>query len=159
MADIVSAQAPTVMKGWLKKQSRGERFGGMMMKNWKSRFVVLEYGSLKYYEKLKSINTAPYGESLKGEMGLVGATLVGLEEITSSRVYIVGESGEEKDLLLEAPNAREACDWKAAVCAHIAFANTMINRSSNSGLFYSILSFMVLQFHIYCFDPVKRSKR
>lgn len=46
-----------------------------MVRNWKRRYFVLEKGVLRYYEKKASGDVSPYGESLKGEVDLLGANI------------------------------------------------------------------------------------
>lgn len=93
-----------------------------MYRNWKSRYVVLESGKLRYFEKQLSTNQSPYGEILKGEMNLCHANIVAGND-SLKRIYIVGQMGNEKDLLLEADNDFDAKNWVDAIQSHIAFAN------------------------------------
>lgn len=109
-----SFAAPPIMQGWMKKQSRSG-----IIKNWKSRYFVVGHGKIKYFEKLQSGQP----EGLKGEMSLAGASLVGLEETGSNRVYVVGDNGTEKDLLMQADTSREANAWKSSIKMHIDFAD------------------------------------
>ena len=131
MANRSMVATPSVMRGWLKKQSRGG-----IIKNWRSRYGVLEKGGIKYFEKQSSINAPPYGEDLKGGMNLVGATLVGFDDTGSTRIYIVGSEGNEKDLLMEADNAEEAQAWRDAITEHTEYAARLQNRCCNRQILY-----------------------
>jgi len=44
--------------GWLRKQSRGG-----LIKNWQSRYFVLQAGKLSYYQE--KLDKPPYGENFK----------------------------------------------------------------------------------------------
>ncbi len=133
----METDTPEITRGWLKKQSRTG-----LIKNWKSRFVVLDQGTLYYYEKKISKNIAPYGDNLKGMMNLKGANVMNnnTESGGSNRIYIVGDFVTETDLLLEADNSKvfkshkcvlevtnrifqESKIWSLAFQQHIAFAN------------------------------------
>jgi hypothetical protein len=50
--------APTIKKGWMKKQGRHG-----LVKNWKTRYFVLADGKISYYTS--EISEIPYGEGLK----------------------------------------------------------------------------------------------
>jgi hypothetical protein len=118
--------------GWLKKQSRGG-----FLKNWKARFFVLDSGNISYFEKKKASNIPPYGENEKGIMNLRGAIIN--DTIDPKIIHIVGKAGEEKDLILEAENAKIAYEWRDAILQHIQAANFRFSSSQpDSALFKSM---------------------
>ena len=55
--------APMMLRGWMKKQ-------GHMVKNWKTRYFVLEEGLLSYYVDQRDVT--PYGADRKGRVCLAG---------------------------------------------------------------------------------------
>ena len=65
------AGAPAMKMGFLKKKSRSG-----FIKNWQRRFFVLTAGQIYYYEKKMLVDEPPYGEQLKGELGLQGAATI-----------------------------------------------------------------------------------
>jgi len=60
-------EAPLVLRGWLTKQ-------GHKVRNWKTRYFVLDRGLLSYYADQK--DTAPFGDNLKGQICLAGYLLL-----------------------------------------------------------------------------------
>lgn len=100
-------------RGWLKKR-------GHMVHNWKTRYCVLDQTQLSYYEK--ALEFPPYGENLKGQVRLLGATVELLVEGDKYRLHLVGRQGE-KDLLMEAPDEDSANDWYRSISDVIRTSN------------------------------------
>jgi hypothetical protein len=102
-------------KGWMKKQGRKG-----LIKNWTKRYFVLDAGCIKYYERESA--SAPFGESLKGELNLTKASIeIDASKYGPNQVYVV--STGDNNMLMEADSAAEAKEWMAAIQLHIAFAN------------------------------------
>ena len=104
-----SSLVSQIKRGWLRKQSRGG-----LIKNWKKRYFVLAAGELTYYEEQK--DTPPFGVSKKGCMDLIGAEI----KDKGGLLFVITVSvGDEKDLLLEAPDEASKKEWMAAINSHI----------------------------------------
>jgi hypothetical protein len=118
----------------MKKYSRSG-----LIKNWQSRYFVLNQGKIAYYQNQS--DRFPYGDEFKGELGLFQATVsTDSKKVGSDKqFYIVGANGE-KDLLVELELASDVDGWVRAVCEHIDYANrrgsiidtTNDNRGSDS---------------------------
>jgi hypothetical protein len=63
--------APVLKKGWLRKQARSG-----IMKNWQTRYFVLNNGKISYYQE--QLDRFPYGDILK--------VLLFLETLLSSKL-------------------------------------------------------------------------
>lgn len=102
-----SSTGGVVKRGWLKKR-------GHMVHNWKTRYFVLDQTHLSYYEK--ALEFPPFGEKLKGQVRLLGATVELLWEEGSDkyRIHLVGRQGE-KDLLMETTDEDSAKDWNRVI--------------------------------------------
>lgn len=90
---MISPHSDALLKRmWIRKR-------GTMVRNWNSRYFVLEKSALKYYTD-KSIDP-PYGKNLKGQLSLMG-TVCSLRYISNSLllVELCGTKGE-KELCLE----------------------------------------------------------
>ncbi|KAJ1433692.1 hypothetical protein B484DRAFT_447117 [Ochromonadaceae sp. CCMP2298] len=132
---------PPLKKGFLPKQ-------GHFAKNWRTRFFVLEAGSLKYYTASTAL--PPYGVQFRGQMSMVGVkmttgqTVVTLDfegnaaafrlllnKIASptgreSQAKVSSSKGLQKQLLLDMRYPSERIEWIAALNAHIIYANDNI---------------------------------
>lgn len=146
------SRCPPLKCGWVKKQSRTG-----LLKNWKDRFVVLEAGNIKYFEKQLSSNLPPYGDNLKGEMNLKSANIMGTSSSSANRIYLVGNFANEKDMLLEVENAAEATEWTRQLQRHIDYANClpdMVQPSLRSEVCIFFLNCMQSYVYDVCFFPV-----
>ena len=131
-----SSAAPPLKRGWLKKLSRGG-----LVKNWQTRYFVLNNGKLLYYQE--QLDRFPYGDILKvsffrmyhvflaisslhlqGDLELFDATISkDIKKFSDKQIYIISRKGQ-KDLLVEADSAYEAKDWMDSIAAHIQYANS-----------------------------------
>ena len=113
MSDIVK---PPIRRGWLKKLSRTG-----VMKNWRSRYVVLDGGLLTYFEKKMTREIPPYGEVRKGDIFLKEASVSDIRKDAQNRIYIT--CCNEADILFEAELVDDARDWVRCIRSHIDYAN------------------------------------
>ncbi len=62
-------EPPEFKLGWLNKRSRDG-----FIKNWRKRYFVLDNGVVRYFEKECDEALPPFGQILKGELVLSGAS-------------------------------------------------------------------------------------
>jgi hypothetical protein len=105
---------PPERRGWLKKEARKS-----FLKNWKNRYFVLDQGLLTYFEN--SATSPPYGHNERGKSRLLGARV---EQKGSTNLLIRFEKGEDRDLLVQAADARDCTEWLQALQSHIRFVNS-----------------------------------
>jgi len=83
---------------------------GHMVRNWKSRFIVINDGEILYFDKSNETKTAGVGKP-KGKLHLLGAICELKEnEAKLPTIEIIGRAGE-KDLLLQFKTLEEAYKW------------------------------------------------
>eukprot|EP01040_Poterioochromonas_malhamensis_P005679 gene5678-6101_t len=113
----MSDKAPTLRKGWMRKQGRSG-----LVKNWKTRFFVLADGKISYY--VSEISESPYGDGLKGELNLVNSEVVEehTKTINPKQVFIVSYNGEN-NILMETDDPKDTAEWVSAIKTHIDFYN------------------------------------
>jgi hypothetical protein len=143
---IVVIPGPPKMLGWLRKQ-------GHIIRNWKTRYFVLNNGFLTYY--VEKLDTPPFGRQAKGQLCLAGFRIVPLKPgDVSARIHLhfdpmllnpafvaylrengsqPGESGSAtpgdseahaEDLILETSNDDERTAWVAALEMHTLYIET-----------------------------------
>jgi type IV secretory pathway VirB10-like protein len=105
---------PVERRGWLKKEARKG-----FLRNWKSRYFVLDQGLLTYYEN--SATQPPYGQSERGKTLLVGAKV---EQKGATNLLIRFENKEDRDLQVQAADAKDCTEWLQALQSHIRFVNS-----------------------------------
>jgi hypothetical protein len=105
---------PPLKKGMILKQ-------GHVVKNWKSRFFVLEKGVLTYFESQTA--NPPYGNNKKGEVILKGLTI----EVKKTFVYLnsMQENKNSVALLLDIKYPNERDEWVEAIQSHIDYINKL----------------------------------
>lgn len=119
-------QIPDMKTGWLQKQ-------GHMVKNWKRRFFVLNYGVLAYYEQDSVANHRGVAEAPKGKVNLKGATITVVTpdevsergkkaaEVSDLRLCVADVSGVK--LYLQGKSRDEKKEWFDALRRHVLYAN------------------------------------
>jgi hypothetical protein len=127
----VSIRPETAM-GFLLKQ-------GHIIKNWKSRFVVLEKGSLKYYVTSSSLPS--YGKDLKGGFDLAGYTVSYNSSLQlvlrhcMDDIDLITDPNVVKELVLDCKGGNRSAilaTWYACILQHIAFADVCIPEDRES---------------------------
>lgn len=117
---------PSMKTGFLKKQ-------GHVVKNWKMRYFILNYGVIAYYE---NNNTEKNGvkEAPKGKVVLKNATVsvVLTDEVTGKqlsstdfRLQVVDQ--ENNKLLMQMKNSQERKEWFDAIKKHIEYAKEYLD--------------------------------
>jgi hypothetical protein len=115
---------PAMKTGWLLKQ-------GHVIRNWKKRFFVLNYGELSYYEH-DGIAGSGAAEGAKGKVELKGAAVIAMVEengkniIKASaeselRMMITDSHGDK--LIVQAGTRDEKKEWFDALKRHVLYAN------------------------------------
>lgn len=117
-------QIPDMKTGWLLKQ-------GHLVKNWKRRFFVLNYGVLSYYEQDNIASRKGTVDAPKGKINLKNANVVvlvcdetsGGGRMTDSqeRVSVTDTAGGV--LVVQMQNKDEKKEWFEALRRHILYAN------------------------------------
>lgn len=117
-------QIPDMKTGWLLKQ-------GHLVKNWKRRFFVLNYGVLTYYEQDNIASRKGVVDVPKGKINLKNATVVVLvkDEVggggrvkdSQERLSVTDASNDV--LIVQMQSAEEKKDWFEAIRKHILYAN------------------------------------
>jgi hypothetical protein len=128
------SKRPEIAMGYLLKQ-------GHVVRNWKSRFFIVDKGVLKYFAS--SIKLAPYGRDLKGGFDLAGYTvsyndalqLVLKHSMDDVSMMNTDDTNIVKELVLDAKGPTRITaltTWYAILLQHIAFANSFIPEDRNS---------------------------
>jgi hypothetical protein len=110
--DTKTKPRPPGRKGTIFKQ-------GHLVKNWKSRFFILEKGVLTYYES--STTTPPYGKNMKGFLNLNNCTVA--VEKTIIRISSAEPANEKghTELVLDIKYPNERVEWVLAIKEHIEY--------------------------------------
>jgi hypothetical protein len=110
---------PLMKTGWLKKQ-------GHMIKNWKERFFILNYGILQYYEN-NGQDKQGVAEAPKGKVNLKNATVTVVlndengKQLDSDYRLLITESNGQK-LLLQMKASQDRKEWFESIRKHIEYA-------------------------------------
>jgi len=112
---------PSIKTGILKKQ-------GHIVKNWKSRYFILNYGVLSYYEK-NDVEKIGVKEAPKGKVILKNATVsvVLTDEVTGKQLgtnefRLQVTDAENNKLFVEMKTTQEKKEWFDAIKKHIEYA-------------------------------------
>lgn len=117
---------PSIKTGMLKKQ-------GHLIKNWKSRYFILNYGVMCYYESNAAEKTGGK-EQPKGKIVLKNASVAVVlsDEITGKqlsateyRIQVIDQ--ENNKLLLEMKSIQERKEWFDAIKKHIEYARDYLD--------------------------------
>lgn len=111
---------PKGVAGYFSKQ-------GHLIKNWKRRFFVLDYGRLTYYKRAHEEGLTRIGHKMLGSMPLTCVEMDVCYHVEntyeeSSRIYL-NNIITGVDLLLQLPSEVMGV-WEAALRAHIFFASS-----------------------------------
>ena len=101
-------------RGWLSKQSRGKNSS---VKNWKTRYFVLEAGRLAYYDGDAK------GAEMKGNILLMGSAVTLLAHSETGQFFTFKIVGGVSSIVMQAKTVDEMMDW-ASVLYH---ASSMAN--------------------------------
>ena len=101
-------------RGWLSKQSRGKNSS---VKNWKTRYFVLESGRLSYYDGDTK------GAEMKGNILLMGSAVTLLAHSETGQFFTFKIVGGISSIVMQAKTVDEMMDW-ASVLYH---ASSMAN--------------------------------
>eukprot|EP00603_Paraphysomonas_imperforata_P010340 CAMPEP_0114479910 /NCGR_PEP_ID=MMETSP0104-20121206/16837_1 /TAXON_ID=37642 ORGANISM="Paraphysomonas imperforata, Strain PA2" /NCGR_SAMPLE_ID=MMETSP0104 /ASSEMBLY_ACC=CAM_ASM_000202 /LENGTH=116 /DNA_ID=CAMNT_0001655333 /DNA_START=113 /DNA_END=460 /DNA_ORIENTATION=+ len=93
---------PALLKGHFVKR-------GHFIKNWKSRFFVLELGRLSYFEKENSTGEPPYGE---GFLKSIVLRNVGMSHHDDPTMISLADRLDKRDLLMQASSEEDADVWR-----------------------------------------------
>lgn len=117
-------QIPDMKTGWLLKQ-------GHLVRNWRRRFFVLNYGVLSYYEQDNVASKKGTAEAPKGKINLKGAKVIvvvtdeqgggGRMTEAQERLSITDASGSL--LIVQMQNKDEKKEWFEALRRHVLYAN------------------------------------
>lgn len=113
---LTFARAPE-KRGWLGKQARGRRRATNTKTNWRTRYFVLQGGTLSYYiDETK--------EALKGKIPLAGSavSLVSREETVGFN-FCFRISFGIGELVMQATTLEEMVEWASTLYHAIAIAN------------------------------------
>lgn len=161
--------APSILKGFVLKE-------GHKVRNWKRRYVVVEDGYLRYYERIS--DNHPYGKGFKGEICLKGYSVMVTADKRIRLVSTISKAGKDsttKNLLLDIEveetlkKNHDIIAWYHAILAHITYANNAqiieingnLEKGGQSRQSWSRLRYFILRpygcIHYYenvsCIDP------
>jgi hypothetical protein len=127
-------QIPDMKTGWLLKQ-------GHILRNWKKRFFVLNYGILTYYDDDNVANNKGVSETSKGKINLKNAqvtivvaddsatTTTGGGKLTDieQRICIQENNNNNNKLIVQMKNKDEKKEWFDALKRHVVYANEYLD--------------------------------
>eukprot|EP01031_Cornospumella_fuschlensis_P030292 gene30292-36604_t len=122
--DMSVSHEAELKKGWLKKQARGG-----LVRNWQTRFFVLDQGRLAYYQHEK--HAFPFGDNLKASLDTpfsdTGASVAehqsgyGDVQLLNARVVEDKRKHTELQIYIQAEGT-ESDEWRRSLQQHILYA-------------------------------------
>ena len=105
---VLGFRHPPKKRGWLSKQSRGKI---SIVKNWKTRYFVLESGVLSYYDGDAKTS------KMKGNIGLIGSAVMLLTHSETGKYFTFKIVEGISSIVMQAETVDEMMDW-ASVLYH-----------------------------------------